>query len=203
MKRYLIGAIVLAILLLGCGGGNAATPGPATSGTGGQENIVSTTPDENTTDPAEEAAEVEAEAATDDPAEEEGEVEAGEDTAQPAADDPNLVAGLPSSGIDPETNLEINPTQIVPGVDFIVRGRLVSFNLTPQDSPEFLVESPAGTRYRVQSQPVSEIAFADGTVLLPHQYQRGMIGQATVRQEEGAGVTTVVTTENFTLLAEE
>jgi hypothetical protein len=132
------------------------------------------------------------------------EAPAGAESAEePPAASSDLIAGLPASGTDPDTGLEINPAQIVPGVDFIVRGELVSFNLTPQDSPEFLLEAPSGTRYRVQSQPTSEIAFTDGSVLLPHQYQRGLLGQATVRQEEGAGVTTVVMTDNFVLLVEE
>jgi hypothetical protein len=211
MKRYFIVVFAFAILLAlsaGCGGGNAAAP--AVSGDTGtsasSETVGEPTTAEDTAAPID-AAEG-GEAADVAPADE---AATGEETtvaepveaAEPAVDDPNMVAGLPASGIDPETGLEINPEQFVPGVDFIVRGRLVSFNLTPQDSPEFLIESPSGTRYRVNSQPVPAIAFADGTTLLPHEYQRGLLAQATVRQEEGAGVTTVVTTDNLVLLAQE
>lgn len=198
-RRYFIVVIVLAIFLIGCGGNNAVAPEPVASGTGGQES--STAADEGAAAAEEEVADPAAAAADEETA---AEAAAEEEVADElAADDPNLVAGLPSSGLDPDTGLEINPTQIVPGVDFIIRGRMISFNLTPQERPEFLIESPAGIRYRVQSQPVPEIAFADGTVLLAHEYQRGLHAQATVRQEEGSGVTSVVISENLILLSEE
>lgn len=200
--------LALALVLVGCGGGGGA-PEASPAGTGGQA-PADTAAEEAAAAPAAEeneeaaepaAAEAEAEASGSEAAE--ANAEEGEEAEEAAADDPNLIAGLPASGIDAESGLEINPPTIVPGVDFIVRGTVISFNLTPQDNPEFLIESPSGTRYRVNSQPVPEIAFTDGRVLLAHEYQRGLLAQATVRQEEGSGVTSVVITENLVLLSEE
>jgi hypothetical protein len=197
-KRNFIVACILIILLVGCGGSNT-TPEPESPGTGGQNS--STSADDSTAAPEEAEAEPTADITEEEPAAESPAEE--EPVAEPAADDANQIAGRPTSGIDPDTGLEINPSQIVPGVDFIVRGTMISFNMTPQTNPEFLIEAPDGTRYRVQSQPVPEIAFEDGTVLLAHQYQRGMFAQATVRQEEGSGVTSVVTSDDLTLLSNE
>ncbi len=113
------------------------------------------------------------------------------------------IAGRPVTGFDAATGLEINPLDVVPGVDFIVIGSLISFNLTPQESPEFMVQSPEGTRYRIQSQAVSEIFAEDGSQLAPHEYQRGMFATATVRLDESGGVTSVVLSDDFMLLSGE
>ncbi len=113
------------------------------------------------------------------------------------------IAGRSVTGFDAATGLEINPLDVVAGVDYIVIGSLISFNLTPQDSPEFMVQSPDGTRYRVQSQAVSEIFAEDGSQLLPHEYQRGMFATATVRLDDSGGVTSVVLSDDFMLLSSE
>lgn len=201
-KLYgLIMVLILALLVAGCGGGGNA-PEPEASGTGGQVPADTAAEEADAPAAAEEEAEEPAAAEVDDAAAAETDEEStAAEEEEAAADDPNQIAGMPTSGTDPDTGLEINPPTIVPGVDFIVRGTVISFNLTPQDDPEFLIESPAGVRYRVNSQPVPEISFEDGTVLLPHQYQRGVFAQATVRQEEGSGVTSVVVTDNLMLLS--
>lgn len=197
----IIMVLMLAFLLVGCGGGGAASE-PEAAGTGGQVPAESAAEEaEEPAAAAEEAEEPAAAEVNDAAAAETDEDSAAAEEAETAAGDPSLIAGMPTSGVDPDSGLEINPPTIVPGVDFIVRGTVISFNLTPQESPEFLIESPAGVRYRVSSQPVPEISFEDGTVLLPHQYQRGVFAQATVRQEEGSGVTSVVTTDNLMLLS--
>jgi hypothetical protein len=204
LKKVVAMGMLIATLLLflaGCGGGTAGTE-PTAPAAGVDENASTESTAEEATEPEEDAAEpaageAEAEPPVEEAAGDEPPAAPSDETTDDAGD---LVAGLPSSGIDEESGLEINPLQIPPGVDFIVRGSLISFNLTPQDSPEFLIESPAGIRYRVKSQPVPQIAFTDGTVLLPHQYQRGMLAQATVRQEVDAGVTSVVISEDLILL---
>ncbi len=88
----------------------------------------------------------------------------------------------------------------MPGVDFIVRGEIINANLTPQDSPEFVILSPSGTRFRIRSQAVSDIAYDDGTQPALHEFQRGVLVQATVRQEEDAGATITVQSTDLTLL---
>lgn len=115
----------------------------------------------------------------------------------------DMVAGLPASGTDPDTGLEINPPEVVPGVEFIVRGEIVNANLTPQESPEFVVLSPSGTRYRIRSQHVNEITYEDGSKPALHEFQRGMLIQATVQQAEDAGATITVQSTDFTLFHSE
>jgi hypothetical protein len=141
-------------------------------------------------EPAGDEAAAEAEAPAED--------EAG--TGGEATGDIAMIAERPASGIDPDTNLEINPPAVVPGVDFIVRGEIVNANLTPQESPEFVVLSPSGTRFRIRSQPVPDIAYEDGTIPALHEFQRGVLVQATVRQDEGAGATITVHSTDLTLL---
>jgi hypothetical protein len=59
--------------------------------------------------------------------------------------------------------------------------------------------SPSGTRYRIRSQHVNEITYDDGTKPALHEFQRGMLVQATVMQEEDAGATITVHSTDFTL----
>lgn len=199
MKKVLW--LTLLILLLSgvaCGGGGApaepvaAQPTPESAEESAAEVAAPTeAPDEPAdVEPAGDEAAAEAEA----PAE-------AEATAEPAAaEGGEMIAGRPTSGIDTDTNLEINPPTVVPGVDFIVRGEIVNANLTPQDSPEFVILAPSGTRFRIRSQQVSDIAYEDGTVPALHEFQRGVLVQATVRQDEGAGATITVQSTDFTLL---
>lgn len=205
MKNKLMLLVLAAMLvaLLGACGGGAAPETP-----------VDTAPVAEVEEQA--PAEVEAEQA---PAEEpaaaaEAQPETTEPTAAPAADAPaeepaveepaaaDASGDLAMSGTDADTGLEINPAVPAPGIDYIVRGKLVSFNLTPQDSPEFLIESPDGVRYRIRSQPVPDIYFTDGTQLKPHEYKRGLMAQATARLEDSSTLTSVMLSENLTLFPE-
>lgn len=198
MKKVLL--LVLLMLALGgvaCGGGGG-TPAeaPVEQEPAAEESAPAAEP---TAAPAE-AEEADEPAAEEAAAEDEAPAEgAGESGDAPASDGP-MVAGRPATGIDPDTNLEINPPAVVPGVDFIVRGEIVNANLTPQESPEFVILSPDGTRFRIRSQAVADIAYEDGTVPALHEFQRGVLVQATVRQEEGAGATITVQSTDFTLL---
>lgn len=202
MKKLLWIALLLLALtatLAACGGGSGEAPAQPAAGNeapaGNDSGTVATAVPAEGNAPA---------------AEEENAPAAAEDTppAQEAsvgspAESGDMVAGRPASGTDPDTGLEINPDSVVPGVDFIVRGALVNSNLTPQDKPEFLVQAPSGTRYRIHPQPVPQISYEDGTQPAPHEYRRGMLVQATVRQEEDAGATIVVTSTDLTLLRDE
>lgn len=184
--------------LVACGGGSTETAvAPAV-----EESTTDTTAAEPAADEAAEPAEEtasEAEAPAAETATEEGAAE--EAPAEAAAAD--LIAGRPASGIDPDTGLEINPAAVVPGVDFIVRGEIVNANLTPQETPEFVVLAPSGTRFRIRSQHVKEIFYDDGTQPALHEFQRGVLLQATVRQEEDAGATITVNSTDLTLLHNE
>lgn len=184
--------------LVACGGGGTETAvAPAV-----EESTTDTTAAEPAADEAAEPAEEtasEAEAPAAETATEEGAAE--EAPAEAAAVD--LIAGRPASGIDPDTGLEINPAAVVPGVDFIVRGEIVNANLTPQETPEFVVLAPSGTRFRIRSQHVKEIFYDDGTQPALHEFQRGVLLQATVRQEEDAGATITVNSTDLTLLHNE
>ncbi len=203
MKRILWIALLLCALtgaLVACGGSAEPPAQPAEANEvpaveAGEEVVA-----EDSTAPAVEEAPLEQATPAEDEApttEETVAEEAPVDAADPGGD---MVAGLPASGTDPDTGLEINPPSVVPGVDFIVRGEIVNANITPQDSPEFLILSPSGTRFRIRSQPVSDITYDDGTQPALHEFKRGVLVQATVRQEEGAGATITVQSTDLSLL---
>lgn len=191
MKKALWTVIVLLVLiavLVACGG--SAAPEPSV-GEASAAVIEETAPVEQAA-PTEAPAPVEESA----PAEESAPLE----EPAPAEEAGDMLAGRPTTGVDPETGLEINPPQIIPGVDFLIVGEIMSFNLIPQDRPEFVVLSPTGTRYRIHPQPVDQITYEDGTLPAKMDFKRGMPVMATVRQEEGAGATIVVQSSDFTLL---
>ncbi|MCA9865227.1 MAG: hypothetical protein KC410_01915 [Anaerolineales bacterium] len=203
MKRILWITLLLCALtgaLVACGGSTEPPAQPAEANEIPAVEADEEMAVEDTPAPADEEAPVEeaAPAGEDAPATEEAVAEEG------AADGGNeagdMIAGRPASGIDPDTGLEINPPTVVPGVDFIVRGEIINANLTPQDSPEFVILSPSGTRFRIRSQPVPDISYEDGTQPALHEFQRGVLIQATVRQEEGAGATITVQSTDLTLL---
>lgn len=113
------------------------------------------------------------------------------------------VAGRPASGTDPETGMNINPDTFGPGDEFVVRGTIISMNLTPTVSPEFLIEAPSGRKYRIRSQDLAETYLDDGTQLRPHEYRQGMLAQATASLASDAGPADILLSENLILLREE
>lgn len=206
MKRtvlIVLSILMFAALMTACGGGAPAEPAaPAEVVEEAVVEPIATVAEatsaapttENTEDTPTEAPSTEAATPESD--------EAAPAPEEPAEADGSLVAGRPASGIDPESGLEINPPQVLPGVDYLIRGKLVSFNLTPQDAPEFLFESPDGTRYRIRPQPLPEITFEDGTKPAPHEYRQGQLAQATARLDDSGGVTTVMLSSDMVLLQE-
>lgn len=207
MKKSLVLLVVtlmIAAVLAACGGGGAAAPEPqaevpavveeaaeAVVDAPAEEEPAEEAPAEETA--AEEPVEAPAEAETADaPAEEPD--DAADDTGAAAAD-------LQMSGIDPDTGLEINPAVTAPGVDYIIRGTLSSYNLIPQESPEFLIDGPNGVRYRIRTQPVPEIFVTDGSQIALHEYTRGIPVQATARLTESSRATSIMESTNLVLLA--
>lgn len=199
MKRIvwpLILTLLLAIALSACGGGGTAEPAAPAADTAQEAPADTSAPAEEAAQPTEAPAE---QAAPDEPADAAAPTEA---PAEAPADAPAAegVAGLAASGIDADTGLEINPPEIQPGTDYIIRGELVNYALIPTDKPEFMVESPDGSRFRIQSQPLDQISYADGTQIEPHMYKRGMLVQATARLMESDTATSVMLSTDFTLL---
>lgn len=202
MKRILWIALLMFILtgmLAACGGSAEAPPEPAEASevpaASAADETTSEEPASDEVAPAEETTEEEAAPATEEeaPAAQEG-------SAEEVVASGDMVAGRPASGIDPDTGLEINPPAVIPGVEFIVRGEIVNASLTPQESPEFVILAPSGTRYRIFAQNVNDISYEDGTKPALHEFGRGMMVQATVRQDENAGATIAVNSTDFTLL---
>ena len=190
MKRIFVLLLLLAILVA-CGGGNEETVAPAAT-------------EEITTAPTE----APDEEPTDVPAEAEPTVENGttsEETPETVTESPTeesdpAGAELLMSGTDPETGLEINPSPILRGVEFIVRGNIISMNLTPQTTPEFVVKSPGGQNYRIRPQGVPDIYLADGSQLQAFEYRLGMLVQATVFIAADAPPTETLTSDDFMIL---
>jgi hypothetical protein len=193
MKKVLWTFILLSIvtgLLAACGGGGQPVPEPGIEESAPPvvEDVSAPSVEEDSAPPAaEEVTLVESE-----PAEEE--------MAEVPTFDGDVLAGRQASGFDPETGLEINPDQVVPGLEFMVIAEIVSFNLVPQDRPEFVVMAPSGTRYRIHAQALDNIFYEDGTKPAFVDYKRGMPIMATVQQEADAGATIEVRTTDFTIL---
>ena len=81
------------------------------------------------------------------------------------------------TGVDPDTGLNVNPEmRSIQVTRFIIRGEIISMNLTPTTSPEFLIQSPDGLRFRIQSQDLADTYYDDGDQLQPFQYQAWYFG---------------------------
>lgn len=201
MKK-IIALILIGLLATACGGGAASEPtaAPATDpppATATTAPVVDEEPEEEAPVAEEEMEEEEPEGA----AEEEGEEDMGGEEA--ADEGGESVGGLPASGVDPDTGLEINPEAWAPGDTFIVRGELVTMNLTPQTEPEFVIQAPNGRRYRIATQALADIFFNDGSQIQAFQYRQGMLATTTAMLAATAGPTDILTSEDFMLLVDE
>lgn len=220
MRRVLtvVFALLLVLLLAACGGsgnstepaanasaGNSAGAAPANDPAGPSADEPAT--DEVAADPpaGEDAAPVEesAQEPTDEPAMTEDNTgdtaptdSAAGDTAAAAGDGEGVYFG-----IDPETGLEINPEVTPRGVEFIARGEVISMNLTPQTSPEFVIRAPNGASFRMATQGLADIFLLDGSQLKPFEYKIGMEAKATVFLAADAALSDVLTSSDFTIIA--
>jgi hypothetical protein len=98
----------------------------------------------------------------------------------------------------------VNPEEIPRGQPFIVRGEILTMNLTPQTEPEFVVQSPAGRNFRLRAQPLVQIFYEDGTTqLAPYELRIGMKAEATVTLAADAGPVDLPVSNDFTLLSDE
>ena len=217
MKRLTILVVLLSLglLLVACGGSSGETE-PAVSEN--SSTTEETAPVEETEEEPMEEVETEAEEETseseEEPMEEEApaeeteeepmEEESSEAEEEPAAEAEAPASGfgdLPLSGTDDETGLEINPPVVNPGDSALVRGEIISMNLTPTTSPEFLIQIEDGTKYRFRSQDLEETYFLDGSQLKAFEYKIGMLGQAVITLAADAGPSDLATTDNLTLIS--
>jgi type IV secretory pathway VirB10-like protein len=195
-KKTLLIMLIMLLALAACGGGETVEEAPA-SEPAAVEQTDTTSEEMPAEEPAAEQPAAE-EPAAEEPAAEEP---AAEEPAaeEPAAEEP-AAGGLQFEGVDPETGLVINPTEVAPGETFIVRGKIISMNLTPQTSPEFLIQAPNGTRYRMDSQGLQDIYIEDGTQLKPHEFRQGMWAQATATLAADAGASDIYFTDDLVIL---
>lgn len=224
MKRTAVLLMIVALMLLAACGGSSASESPASNDSstdsaastdsGETETMEEPEPAAEEETPTEAAAEEEPameEEPTEEPAAEsdpEAEAEAAPTAEEePAAEEemaeeegPAGFGDLPLSGTDPDTGLEINPEVVNPGDTFLVRGTVISMNLTPVTEPEFLIEAPNGKKYRMRTQPLADMFFVDGSQWQPFEYQLGVGAQGTVSLASDASLSDVATTEDLMLV---
>ena len=202
MKYKTLILLIFSILLVSACGGSSQEPPVVESEPVQEEEIVEAV--EEVEEAIEEEAEEGVEEPTEEVIEEESEVAAEEPTEEAVEEDTAVGFGdIPLSGTDPETGLEINPAIYGPGDTFIIRGIIISMNLTPVVSPEFLVESPEGVRYRFQSQPLADTYFTDGSQWLPHEFRQGVGAMATIVFDASLTTADIPSSDNLMLIIQE
>ncbi len=200
-KKAVLLWIIALLLLAACGGGSE----PETPATNNDTSSSSTT---KSADDADEEVSVtetdeEMEEATDEPSDEAMEEEAMEEETVEEAAPTSPFGNRPMTGTDPDTGLTVNPDSVNPGDTFIVRGEIISMNLTPTTSPEFLFLAPDGLKFRIRSQDLADTFFEDGDQLQAFQYQPGLLGQATATLAADAGSSDIPTSEDLVLVKDE
>jgi hypothetical protein len=213
MKKKVGVLWLLAILVLftACGGSNAEEPAaPASEDSASAETATDAPAAEEAAEESapvaeEEAAEEPADTAAEETAEEATEESADDEMAEeaPAAEADGPWGERPLTGNDSDTGLAINPPVVNPGDTALIRGEIISLNLTPASSPEFLLQSPDGVNYRIRAQALSDVLYEDGTEIAPHLFQIGMLAQATVARAADAAVTDLPTTEDLVIIVTE
>lgn len=210
--RNIIVYIVLVVnllLLAACGGSPTAEPVADSPPAAQEEQEVVAEPAEveeaATEEPAaeeemaeEEVMEEEApadEASAEEPAGDEASAE------EPAAEEGAVGFGdMQMSGTDPDTGLEINPDTVQPGDTFIARGIVISMNLTPITEPEFLIQAPSGSKYRIRTQPLTDIYFIDGSQWQAFEFRQGVGAIATITLDASASASDVATSDDVVLV---
>ncbi|KAA3660571.1 MAG: hypothetical protein DWQ04_19035 [Chloroflexi bacterium] len=207
---YWIVTLFLGLMLLAACGGSATEEPAAVNeepAAVAEEEETVVEEEEAVEEPMEEPTEVPVEEPTEASAETEEEME--EPTEEPMEEPteapveeaaPAGFGDLPLSGTDPETGLEINPDMINPGDTFIARGIVISMNLTPVTEPEFLIQAPSGTKYRMRTQALADMFFDDGTQWKPHEFRQGVGATATVTLDASASLSDVSNTEDLILI---
>lgn len=211
-KKAVVFWIIALFLLASCGGSGEAEPDvPAAdnSSSSSTESEATEADEEETTAPEtteEDATEASEEPAAEESSETEAAVEASSEEAAPAeeaAAPASPFGDRPMTGTDPETSLPVNPDSVSPGDTFIIRGEIISMNLTPTTSPEFLIQAPDGLKFRIRSQDLAETFYEDGDQLQPFQYRNGLLAQATAMLAADAGLSDIPTSTDLVLIKEE
>ncbi|MAT98175.1 MAG: hypothetical protein CL608_13605 [Anaerolineaceae bacterium] len=219
-KKAVLLWIIAFIFLVACGGGGDAEPDtPASDNDTSSSTTTETTEtveedsapadsEEMAEEPTEESeptdeAESMEEDMDEEPAAEEPAEEPAEETAEEPAASDSPFGDRPMSGTDPETGLPVNPESVNPGDTFIVRGEIISMNLTPTTSPEFLIQSPDGINFRLRSQDLADTYYEDGDQLQAFQYQNGLLAQATATLAADASPSDIPTSTDLVLVKDE
>lgn len=211
-KKAVVFWIIALFLLASCGGsGNTETEAPATNNnsSASTSSEADTPADEEpaaSETTAEEAADTSSEATADTGGDTEEAVDTPSEEAAPAeeaAAPASPFGNRPLSGTDPDTGLIVNPDTVSPGDTFIVRGEIISMNLTPTTAPEFLLQSPDGLKFRIRSQDLKETFYEDGDQLQAFQYRRGLLAQATVTLAADASPSDIPTSTDLVLVKDE
>jgi hypothetical protein len=203
MKRILSVLLFISMLALAaCGGSSDNEPTTDTTDSNSSDTTAETSPEEVDTTVTEAAETEDEEAAEESTETEEVNVEeAAEEVVEETAEEGQIGFGdLPMSGIDPDTGFEINPTSVRAGDTYIVRGIIISMNLTPITSPEFLIESPDKIKFRIRSQSLNDTYFMDGTQWKPFEFKLGVGAQATVTLDASARLSDVAVSDDLTLV---
>lgn len=214
MNKKLVLLWTIAFLLLAaCGGGGETEPDTSTTSNDTstsattetaeeasveESTVEESTPEEMEEESAEESNEVDEED-TEEAMENDTSSEAVEEEAAPASP----FGSRPLSGVDPETGLTVNPDSVNPGDTFIVRGEIISMNLTPVTSPEFLIQTTDGLKFRLRSQDLAETFYEDGDQLQAYQYRNGLLAQATATLAVDASSSDIPTSTDLVLIKSE
>lgn len=214
MKKLSLFFLLIALVLVACGGNTEPVTNANNEANAPAENNNADEADANADEEMADEEMADEEMANEEMADEEmadeemaDEEMADEEMADEEMADEEMADEAPASdyvysGTDPDTGLEVNPTDIEQGVEFIVRGSVISMNLTPQSDPEFVIQSPDGTNYRIHTQPLGEIFFLDGvTQLLPHEYKIGMEAHATTVSPVGSTASDVLESTDLVLIS--
>lgn len=221
MNRKAVLLWIIAVLLLAaCGGGDEPEPAAPAADNDTSTSTTTETEDqsveeESTTEDVEEAAEEEmdeeAAGESDESMDENASEEAAEEAAEEVAEEEPVEEAAPASpfgdramtGTDSDTGLVVNPESVNPGDTFIVRGEIISMNLTPTTSPEFLIQTVDGLKFRIRSQDLVDTYFEDGDQLQAFQYQLGLLAQATATLAADAGPSDIPTSTDLVLVKNE
>lgn len=215
-KKTVLLWMIAFIFLVACGGGGETEPDTPAS----DNNTSSSTTTETTETTEEDSASADSEEMAEEPTEEsepadEAEPMEEETDAEPASEEPaedtavepaasdSPFGDRPMTGTDPETSLPVNPESVNPGDTFIVRGEIISMNLTPTTSPEFLILSPDGLKFRLRSQDLADTYYEDGDQLQAFQYQNGLLAQATATLAADASPSDIPTSTDLVLVKDE